>query len=246
MTRPAPASCWPASTTPPPASASCPSRSGTTLTCRPSPYGSDPTTASIGFTDGQAAGSAAPLTWGAASEVRLTADLGAGRSLEQPGVVRNRYVTHTTTTTDLTVTAPADQSPTAGNSDTVTGTATAGDTVDIGVVGVDAGGTSSSYTVTVPASGAFSVPVTVGVGTERHCGHGHLAQRRHRADHPYRRQRRGQRHPAVRLDRSEQRRQRPGHLRLSHVGQLQAGCVRPAGLPGVRHRVDGHLPGADP
>ena len=28
-----------------------------------SPYGSDPTTASIGFTDGKAAGSASPLTW---------------------------------------------------------------------------------------------------------------------------------------------------------------------------------------
>ena len=90
-----------------------------------SPYGTDPTTASIGFIDGLPAGSAAPLTWGAASEVRLTADLGAGRSLEQPGIVRDRYVTHTTSTTDLTVTAPADQSPTIGNTDTVTGTATA-------------------------------------------------------------------------------------------------------------------------
>ena len=33
------------------------------------------------------------------------------------------------------------------------------------MVGVDAGGTSSSYSVTVPGSGAFSVPVTVGTGT---------------------------------------------------------------------------------
>ena len=38
-----------------------------------SPYGSDPATASIGFTDGKAAGSASPLTWAQAQEVRLIA-----------------------------------------------------------------------------------------------------------------------------------------------------------------------------
>ena len=48
------------------------------------PYGSDPATASIGFVNGEADGSASPLTWGSASQVRLTADLAAGRSLEQP------------------------------------------------------------------------------------------------------------------------------------------------------------------
>ena len=36
-----------------------------------SPYGSDPATASIGFTDGKAAGSASPLTWAQAQELRL-------------------------------------------------------------------------------------------------------------------------------------------------------------------------------
>ena len=41
-----------------------------------SPFGSDPATASIGFTDGQAAGSAAPLTWAQAQELRLIAGLG--------------------------------------------------------------------------------------------------------------------------------------------------------------------------
>ena len=43
-----------------------------------SPYGSDPATASIGFTDGKAAGSASPLTWAQAQELRLILDLGAG------------------------------------------------------------------------------------------------------------------------------------------------------------------------
>ena len=37
-----------------------------------SPFGTDPTLASIGFTNGGAAGSASPLTWSAASFVRLT------------------------------------------------------------------------------------------------------------------------------------------------------------------------------
>ena len=41
-----------------------------------SPYGSDPATASIGFTDGKAAGSASPLTWAQAQELRLILALG--------------------------------------------------------------------------------------------------------------------------------------------------------------------------
>ena len=39
------------------------------------PYGSDPTTASIGFRNGHPAGSAAPLTWAQAQELRLLVDL---------------------------------------------------------------------------------------------------------------------------------------------------------------------------
>ena len=50
----------------------------------PSPYGSDPATASIGFTKGEAARSASPLTWAQAQEVRLIASLGAGRNRGHP------------------------------------------------------------------------------------------------------------------------------------------------------------------
>ena len=49
----------------------------------PSPYGSDPTTASIGFANGKAAGSAAPLTWSAGAFVRLFTDIGAGRLVDR-------------------------------------------------------------------------------------------------------------------------------------------------------------------
>ena len=60
-----------------------------------SPFGTDPTTASIGFVNGKPAGSAEPLTWGAASQVRLTADLTAGRQLERPTQTVARYLAHT-------------------------------------------------------------------------------------------------------------------------------------------------------
>ncbi len=73
-----------------------------------SPFGSDPTTASIGFTDGQAAGSASPLTWAQAQELRLILDIGAGRTLETPSVTTHRYVTHGPPgSASLTLTAPA-------------------------------------------------------------------------------------------------------------------------------------------
>jgi hypothetical protein len=44
-----------------------------------SPYGSDPTTASIGFQNGKAAGSAAPLIWGQAQYLRGLRDLQTGK-----------------------------------------------------------------------------------------------------------------------------------------------------------------------
>src|SRR6266700_2307946 len=57
-----------------------------------SPYGSDPATASIGFTKGQAAGSASPLTWAQAQELRLIASLGTGRNVDTPAIPTARYV----------------------------------------------------------------------------------------------------------------------------------------------------------
>ena len=50
-----------------------------------SPYGSDPATASIGFTKGKAAGSASPLTWAQAQELRLIASLGTRPQRGHPG-----------------------------------------------------------------------------------------------------------------------------------------------------------------
>ena len=76
----------------------------------PSPYGTDPTVASIGFQNGHPAGSAAPLSWADGQYVRLVRDITTGRIVDRPADTYNRYVTHQQATTTLTVTAPADQS----------------------------------------------------------------------------------------------------------------------------------------
>ena len=60
-----------------------------------SPYGTDPTLASIGFANGGPAGSASPLTWSAASFVRLAADLAAGRNVVLPGGHARRATSRT-------------------------------------------------------------------------------------------------------------------------------------------------------
>jgi glucoamylase len=147
-----------------------------------SPYGSDPTTASIGFTDGQAAGSAAPLTWATAQEVRLVLDLGAGRLLEQPSIVADRYVTHTQGQTPLALTAPVaetgssvaaqatvPQATVSGTSVTATGTTSPGARVDIAVSDIQiSNGSASVSSVTAGADGAFSATVAVPAGDQSH------------------------------------------------------------------------------
>ena len=86
-----------------------------------SPFGTPPDVASIGFVNGEPAGSANPLSWSAASFVRLFADIGAGRLLDRPRSTFQRYVAHTQGTTPLTVTSPADLSAVSGSPVTVTG-----------------------------------------------------------------------------------------------------------------------------
>ena len=57
------------------------------------PYGSNPATASIGFIDGKAAGSATPLIWAEGQYVRLIRDLQTGTLTDQPAITKDRYVT---------------------------------------------------------------------------------------------------------------------------------------------------------
>ncbi|WP_295693799.1 glucodextranase DOMON-like domain-containing protein [Lapillicoccus sp.] len=129
-----------------------------------SPYGTDPAVASIGFTNGQADGSASPLTWAAASQVRLTADLAAGRALEQPAAVRDRYLTHPQGGTALSVTSPTDQTA-VGAQITVSGTAAPNARIDIAEVATDTTNATTVTSVTAARNGTFTAILTSAPGT---------------------------------------------------------------------------------
>jgi hypothetical protein len=128
-----------------------------------SPFGTAPAVASIGFRNGEAAGSAAALTWSAAQFVRLMLIIGSGDPLDRPDYTYDRYVKRTQGTTALTVTAPADRTAVTGST-TVVGTSTPGNTITVSAVNQD-DHTSLTRTATVPGSGAFSIPIALTGGT---------------------------------------------------------------------------------
>jgi glucoamylase len=129
-----------------------------------SPYGTDPATASIGFTTGRAAGSASPLTWAQAQVVRLALNVGASRPLEQPRAVRDRYA-HAPGTLPLTITAPAAGTSISGSTTEVTGTTAPGAQVSIASAGTDVGSDTSVASARAGADGTFSARVPVSFGT---------------------------------------------------------------------------------
>ena len=131
----------------------------------PSAFGSDPTTASIGFVNGGPAGSAAPLDWSAGAFVRLARDLATGTLVDRPAATYSRYVQHTQGTTTLTVTQPADQAAVAGSPVTVTGTSAAGNTVYVAATNTDNTFATTTATTTVAADGTWSVQVPIDGGT---------------------------------------------------------------------------------
>jgi len=130
-----------------------------------SPFGTDPTIASIGFVNGGPAGSAAPLDWSAGAFVRLARDLASGKLLDRPASTYSRYVQHTQGTTPLTVTSPPDQSAIGGSPVTVSGTSAAGNTVYVAATNTDNTFTTSTASTTVAAGGTWSVQVPVDGGT---------------------------------------------------------------------------------
>lgn len=130
-----------------------------------SPYGTDPTIASIGFANGKAAGSASPLTWSAAAFVRLGADLAANRNVVLPAVTNARYVTQTQTTTTLTVTAPADKGSVTASPVTVSGTTFPGNTLYVSSTNTDENSATTVVSAVVAPDGSFSIDIPVTGGT---------------------------------------------------------------------------------
>jgi hypothetical protein len=130
----------------------------------PSPYGTAPECASIGFQDGKAVGSASPLTWSAAQFTRLAHDLSAGAVTERPTDTVARYLDRHQGEIPLTLTAPENNS-TVGSTVTVTGSTTAGATVDVDAVNIDIDGNARTASTVAGQDGSFSVDVPVPPGT---------------------------------------------------------------------------------
>jgi glucoamylase len=131
-----------------------------------SPYGSDPATASIGFTDGKAAGSASPLTWAQSQEVRLIASLGAGHNVDTPAVTTARYLTSGAPgSLPVTITAPASGATLTTATTTVTGTTTPGSAVSIEAADTTTSEAATVTSTTAASDGSFSASVPVGFGT---------------------------------------------------------------------------------
>jgi len=131
-----------------------------------SPFGSDPATASIGFTDGKAAGSASPLTWAQAQEVRLIVSLGTGRNVDTPTVTTARYVTNgPPAPLKVTIAEPASGSTLAASSTTVTGTTAPGAQVTVAADDATTGAPASVTSTTAAADGSFEATVPISFGS---------------------------------------------------------------------------------
>ena len=131
-----------------------------------SPYGSDPSTASIGFSDGKAAGSATPLIWAQAQYLRLIRDLQAGRVLDQPAIVRARYLSPgPPAELPVTITAPVGGATIPSGQTVVSGTTLKGAqvTVSVGQPGSPSNATTVAETTAGP-DGRYSATVTTPQG----------------------------------------------------------------------------------
>ena len=125
-----------------------------------SPFGTDPTIASIGFRNGKPDGSASALTWSAGQFVRLTLDAAAGRVLDRPDYTFDRYVRHAQGQTALSVTGPTDRTIVASPV-TVTGTSTPGNLITIAATNVDEDSKTTLTSAAVGSAGTFSIPVAL-------------------------------------------------------------------------------------
>ena len=132
-----------------------------------SPFGADPTTASIGFTNGKAAGSAAPLIWGQAQYLRLVLDLQSGTLVDQPQITRARYLAPASPAdVPVTIASPANGATVTGANTVVTGTTTPGARVDVAAGQPGSPANTSTVVATIADShGAYSATIPTPSGT---------------------------------------------------------------------------------
>ncbi|MGA9859680.1 MAG: glucodextranase DOMON-like domain-containing protein [Solirubrobacteraceae bacterium] len=125
----------------------------------------DAVNGSIGFVTGKPAGSASPLTWAQAQYARLALNLSAGRNLETPQIVSDRYAAHGMPgTLPLAITSPAPGASISSSPVTVTGTTTPGATVDAEGIGAG-GGTAATATTTADSTGKWSLSLPASFGS---------------------------------------------------------------------------------
>jgi glucoamylase len=132
-----------------------------------SPFGADPTTASIGFSNGKAAGSAAPLIWGQAQYLRLVLDLQAGTLIDQPQIIRARYLDPAAPAdVPVTIASPANGTTMTGANTVVTGTTAPGARIDVAAGQPGSPANTSTVVATVADShGAYSATIPTPSGT---------------------------------------------------------------------------------
>jgi glucoamylase len=131
-----------------------------------SPFASDPATASIGFTDGKAAGSASPLTWAQAQELRLILAVGTGSNVDTPSLTTKRYVKGGAPgVLPVAIAAPANGTVLATASTTVTGTTAPKATVRIAAADTTTGATATVVSTTAGKDGSYSATVPVSFGS---------------------------------------------------------------------------------
>jgi GH15 family glucan-1,4-alpha-glucosidase len=132
-----------------------------------SPFGSDPATASIGFTNGKPAGSASPLIWAQAQYLRLVVNLQTGSLTDQPAITTDRYVkAGPPAALPMSITSPSPGAPATGAQTMVSGTTAPGATVVIsaGQPGSEAD-TTAVVTAVADATGNFQASVPTPSGT---------------------------------------------------------------------------------
>jgi glucan 1,4-alpha-glucosidase len=132
------------------------------------PYGSNPATASIGFTDGKAAGSATPLIWAEGQYVRLVRDLQTGTIVDQPPITRDRYISGgPPSVLPVTISSPASGATISGGSTVVSGTTAPGAQVTISSSQPGSSSDSMAAVTTMAGpDGQFSATVAVPSGSD--------------------------------------------------------------------------------